>query len=208
MSIGTTWQSKEAIVKTRQELKIKKLWSYIRKISLGTKLTVLFVAAQVFIGFVLIIISVNYMEFSLITQRKVQLEYSAAMLATTVLPNVLNNEFFNLQVHIDEAIENDPTKEILFIGVYDREGSAIVTRGRPSFDSEVLKVSKSVLYGDEYFGRIDIYSSKKQINYTMKRIGFILTVLFTSFVVATISWTILIITSPKEIWIKGWKPFP
>ncbi|MBI4743941.1 MAG: hypothetical protein HY776_03850 [Actinobacteria bacterium] len=175
-------------------MKIKKLWSYIRKISLGIKLTVLFVAAQVFIGFVLIIISVNYMEFSLITQRKVQLEHSAAMLATMVLPNVLNNGFFNLQIQIDRIIESDPVKEILFIGAYDKEGRVIAERGRSGFDSEILKVSKSVLYEDEYFGRIDIYSSKKQINYTMKRIGFILTVLFTSFVVATISWTILIIT--------------
>lgn len=185
-------------------MKIKKIWSYIRKISLGTKLTVLFVAAQVFIGFVLIIISVNYMKFSLVTQRKVQLEHSANMLVTTVLPNVFNNEFFNLQVQIDRFIENDPIKEIIFIGVYDREGRAIVTRGRSGFtggitavnenNSEILKVSKSILYEDEYFGRIDVYSSQKHINDTIKLIGFILTALFTSFVVATISWTILIVT--------------
>jgi len=81
----------------------------LKKLSLGTKLAIFFILAQIFIASALSLVAISHMRVSLISQKKSQLENSGAILASALLPDIFNNEFLDMQMQLDKVIESDPT---------------------------------------------------------------------------------------------------
>lgn len=180
---------------------IERMLDKFLKPKLGTKFTVFFIMTQIVIWAILCFTVVFFMRASLVRMERSQLENSASLIAAAVLPYVFNNEFLDIQAQLDKVIENDRTREIVFVGVYDREGRALATRARSEElhltsgkereilkGDRLLKVSQPILYEDMHFGRVDIYSAQTQIGANIRKVTSTVIILFLLFIAALIPW--------------------
>ncbi len=107
---------------------------------------------------------------SLLVDQKVNSSGQIAnALASSILPDMLTNDFVDMQDSTDGVMKRDDRQEIVYTGVYDVQGKLLVHSARqgggepPVTDSNTIKTSVPLAINGRNFGRVDMYVSLDRV---------------------------------------------
>lgn len=141
----------------------------ISDISLGKKVASLLAVTIAFTGVLLAGLGTWRLYELLIDQKIDSSQQIASALASSVLPDILTNDFVGMQDSTDEVLARDSRQEIVFVGVYDASGRPLVHSSRfadnqaPIENRDLRKISIPLSIRERDFGRVDMYVSLSRI---------------------------------------------
>jgi signal transduction histidine kinase len=168
-------------------------------LSVALKFMILVVLLQIVIGFPFFTTTVLILRNLLTIQIQRALQTRCSVIASEVRNDYLINNYSHSKETIARYATVENQKETVYIGLYDGAGSLIYsaplspspkqTFAGISNDQSVILVSDPVEYKQQYLGRVDIYSTKNQVNDELLDTGKLMLVLSALSILITTPWT-------------------
>ena len=137
--------------------------------SLGRKVAGVLALAIILSGVTVSAFGTYRMRNLLIEQKLDSSLQISRSLASSALPDILNNDFVALQDSTDQILAYDSEHEIVFVGIFDSEGKPLVRSSRsgdnlaPPEGENVRRVTVPITFNDRNFGHVDLYFSLDRI---------------------------------------------
>ncbi len=147
----------------------RRLRNYFNNLGLGKKVVIILSVTTALAGILLSGLGTERLNSLLVDQKINSSTEIANTLAATALPDLLTNDFVDLQDSTDGVVARDDRQEIVYVGVYDTAGKLLVHSSRqagkqtPAESADMIKTSVPLSINGRNFGRVDMYVSLSRI---------------------------------------------